>query len=312
MARKRMFDSEIINQDSFLELSMESKALYFLLGMEADDEGFVSYKKVLRLYGGTEDSLKLLIIKKYIIPFKSGVVVITDWKRNNYLDKNRIKETIYQIEKSLLIFNEQTERYELKEGLTEVKQMLNQNSIEENSIEESIINNICPSKDVQMLQQTNDICLDKCTPEIEIEKEIEIDNICPSKDGQSITDDKNNTTSSEKKVLDNNVIRAIEIYNLNCSNLPQIKKVTDKRKKAIKSFLKEFTIEQLEEICKIANGTDFLIGKNDRGWKADFDFIMRTDKATAILEGKYSNAIQQNKKENILKRMEGKIKDENR
>ena len=135
MARKRMFDLEIINQDSFLDLPMESKALYFLLGMEADDEGFINPKKVLRLYGGTEDSLKVLIAKNFIIPFSTGVIVITDWKRNNYLDKKRVKETIYQDEKNQLTYNEKTEKYEC---LTNVKQMLNQNRIEENSIEENI------------------------------------------------------------------------------------------------------------------------------------------------------------------------------
>ena len=80
----------------------------------------------------------------------------------------------------------------------------------------------------------------------------------------------------------------VETYNTYCTNLPQIQKITDKRKKAIDTFIKEFTQEQFEEICKIANVSDFLTGKNDRNWKADFDFIMRPDKATAILEGKYS------------------------
>ena len=117
MARKRMFDTEIINQDSFLDLPMEAKALYFLLGMEADDEGFVSPKKVLRIHGGNEDSLRILILK-----------------RNNYLDKKRIKETIYIEEKSLLTYNSTTEKYEC---LTDVKPMLNQNRIEESSIEEN-------------------------------------------------------------------------------------------------------------------------------------------------------------------------------
>ena len=127
MARKRMFDSEIISQDSFIELPMEAKALYFLLGMEADDEGFVNYKKVLRLYGGMEDSVKILAMKKFIIPFSSGVIVITDWKRNNYLDKNRLKETIYQDEKNQLKFNQITEKYELllNPYNSSVKQMLN-------------------------------------------------------------------------------------------------------------------------------------------------------------------------------------------
>ena len=142
-----MFDLEIINQDSFYELPMEAKALYFLLGMEADDEGFISPKKILRLYGGTEDSIRILVVKGYIIPFNSGVVVITDWKRNNYLDKNRIKETIYQEEKDQLKFNNKTEKYELKtQCLTDVKQMLNQDSIEENSIEENSIDIYSPTK----------------------------------------------------------------------------------------------------------------------------------------------------------------------
>ena len=78
------------------------------------------------------------------------------------------------------------------------------------------------------------------------------------------------------------------IYNAICTNLPQVQKLTDKRNKAIDNFVKEFTEEQFEQICTIANEADFLIGKNDRGWKADFDFLMRIDKATNILEGKYS------------------------
>lgn len=143
MARKRMFDSEIISQDTFIDLPMEAKALYFLLGIEADDEGFVNYKKVLRLYGGTEDSIKILAMKQFIIPFHSGVIVITDWNINNYLDKNRVTKTIYQNEKKLINFNQNTKKYELLLNPlnSSVKQMFNKclTSIEENSIEENSV-----------------------------------------------------------------------------------------------------------------------------------------------------------------------------
>lgn len=84
-------------------------------------------------------------------------------------------------------------------------------------------------------------------------------------------------------------IRIKDIYNLACTNLPQVQKMTDKREKAIDKFLEEFSEEQFEEICKIANTSNFLTGENDRGWKADFDFLMRIDKATNVLEGKYDN-----------------------
>lgn len=97
-----------------------------------------------------------------------------------------------------------------------------------------------------------------------------------------------------RKEKEDKRIRIKDIYNQHCSNLPQVQKLTDKREKAIDKFLKEFTEEQFIEICKIANYTDFLIGKNDKGWKADFDFLMRPDKATNVLEGKYNNSKSEN------------------
>ena len=136
MASKRMFDKDVIGIDDFLDLPMEAKALYFLLGMEADDEGFINPKKVIRLYGGTEDSIKILILKRFLIPFESGVVVITDWKRNNWLDKRRIKETIYIDEKAQITYNDMTNKYEY---LASAKQMLRENRIEEISTEENSI-----------------------------------------------------------------------------------------------------------------------------------------------------------------------------
>ena len=77
-------------------------------------------------------------------------------------------------------------------------------------------------------------------------------------------------------------------YNDECTNLPQVKVISDARKKAIKKFQQTFTLEQFGEICRVANESEFLTGNNDRGWKADFDFLLRVDKATSILEGKYS------------------------
>ena len=122
-----MFDKAIIDTDRFMDLSMSGKALYFLLGMEADDEGFVSYKKVMRIHGGNEDDIKILVAKNFVLMFESGVVVITDWNKNNYLDKNRSKKTEYQKEKKMLLLTKE-DKYEFNNGLT---------SIEESSIEES-------------------------------------------------------------------------------------------------------------------------------------------------------------------------------
>lgn len=143
MAQKRMFDKDIISQESFIELPMESKALYFLLGMEADDEGFVNHKKVLRNYGGSEDGIKILVAKNFIIPFKNGVVVITDWNTNNWLDRRRIKPTIYTKEKECLEVNKINHKYILaKPALSSGLESIEEYRVEEYRVEENNNNNI--------------------------------------------------------------------------------------------------------------------------------------------------------------------------
>lgn len=107
MARKRMFDIEIVDTDLFLEMPQSTQNLYFHLGMRADDDGFISNpKKIIRTIGANEDDLKLLITKKFIIPFETGVIVIRHWKINNYLRADRYTETIYKDEKRLLTEDE--------------------------------------------------------------------------------------------------------------------------------------------------------------------------------------------------------------
>lgn len=105
MAIRRMFSLQVVDTDKFTEMPISARLLYYELGMRADDDGFVaSPKKIIRSVGCSEDDLKLLIAKNYIIPFESGVVVIKHWKMNNYLRSDRYKKTIYQKEaKSLTL-----------------------------------------------------------------------------------------------------------------------------------------------------------------------------------------------------------------
>src|SRR6266446_6139663 len=102
MAQRRMFSSQIVSSDAFLEMPMTSQALYFHLGMSADDDGFVSPRKILRMIGAGEDDLKVLLSKGFVIPFDSGVIVITHWKQNNYIQADRYSPTIYKTERSTL------------------------------------------------------------------------------------------------------------------------------------------------------------------------------------------------------------------
>lgn len=121
MAQKRMFDRSITDNENFANMPMSAKALYFLLGMEADDEGFVSPRKVMGYHGANIDDLNILIAKNYCIRFESGIIVITHWHSNNYLDKSRIKRTQYQDERKLLGLTNMN-RYVFNNGLTSVVQ----------------------------------------------------------------------------------------------------------------------------------------------------------------------------------------------
>ena len=98
-----MFAKTIIDSDAFLDMPLTTQALYFHLSMRADDDGFINNpRKIQRTIGATGDDLKLLIAKKFIIPFESGIVVIKHWKIHNYIQNDRYKPTVYEEEKALL------------------------------------------------------------------------------------------------------------------------------------------------------------------------------------------------------------------
>ena len=98
-----MFAKTIIDSDAFIDMPASSRLLYYDLSMRADDDGFVnSPKKIARMTGASDDDIKMLILKNFIIPFESGVVVIKHWKIHNYIRKDRYQETVCVDEKALL------------------------------------------------------------------------------------------------------------------------------------------------------------------------------------------------------------------
>ena len=104
MAERRMFAKTIVDSDAFLDMPLSSQALYFHLSMRADDDGFVNNpKKIQRMIGCSDDDLKLLIAKSFVLIFDSGVIVIKHWRLHNTLRKDRYKPTIYQEEFKKLI-----------------------------------------------------------------------------------------------------------------------------------------------------------------------------------------------------------------
>lgn len=98
-----MFSKDITGSDAFLDMPASTQALYFHLGMEADDDGFIGNpKKVMRVLGASDDDIKILISKKFILVFESGVVVVKHHRINNNWDKYNCKRTMYLEEFSQL------------------------------------------------------------------------------------------------------------------------------------------------------------------------------------------------------------------
>lgn len=106
MAERRMFAKTIVTSDAFLDMPASTRCLYFMLGMVADDDGFVNNpKSIMRQAGATTDDMNLLIAKRFILTFQSGVVVIKHWCIHNTIQKDRYKETKYLDEKSTLMLD---------------------------------------------------------------------------------------------------------------------------------------------------------------------------------------------------------------
>ena len=90
MARRRMFSLDVVDTDRFLDMPSSTQALYFHLGMRADDDGFVaSPKRTAAMCGCSADDLNLLAAKGFVRPFESGVLVIIDWRKNNQIRPDR-------------------------------------------------------------------------------------------------------------------------------------------------------------------------------------------------------------------------------
>lgn len=130
MAKKRMLAIDIMSSDKFIEMPLSTQALYTHYNLNADDDGFVNApKRIQRYIGASDDDIKLLITKGYIIPFESGVLVITHWNKHNTIQKDRYTETDFIEEKNQLLLTDKGE-YVLANSIDTEKCLQNGNKME--------------------------------------------------------------------------------------------------------------------------------------------------------------------------------------
>lgn len=126
MSNRRMFSTKIIDSDAFMDMPASTQGLYFHLCMRADDEGFVGNpKKIMRMVGSAEDDLKVLLLKRFVLAFESGIVVIKHWLIHNTIRMDRFSPTSYQEEKKLLAIkknNSYTEKNNENKDILEIQE----------------------------------------------------------------------------------------------------------------------------------------------------------------------------------------------
>lgn len=150
MAERRMFAKSIVLSDAFLDMPMSARCLYFTLGMLADDDGFVgSPKAIMRQCGASEDDMRILVSKKYVLGFDSGVLVIKHWRLNNYLRNDRHVQTTYTEELDTLgiddkgAYTQNVEKMErLPVGIPNDNQVVGSRYTQDRIGKDSIDNNI--------------------------------------------------------------------------------------------------------------------------------------------------------------------------
>lgn len=239
MAQRRMLSKKICDTDAFLEMPLSTQALYMHLVLNADDDGFVgNHKRIMRMIGCREDDMKMLIGKRFLIGFESGVIVIKHWKIHNLIRKERYTETTYTKEKGMLE-TKSNRSYKLI-GL-------------DSEFQDYVIPN-----DTQM------------SPQVSIGK-------------VSLVEVKEHIV----EVVDYNSYK--DFFN-SLENLPNIIKLTDKRKRHLKARLDDYSNDELKDLWTKANNNNFLTGNNSKGWKADFDWLINLNNLVKISEGKYDSS----------------------
>ena len=246
MAERRMFAKTIIDSDAFLDMPLSAQALYFHLSMRADDDGFVNNpKKIQRMVGASDDDCKLLVMKRFILTFESGVIVIKHWKIHNYIQKDRYKETVYIKEKSTLSLNENNAYTECTHNVYTLE---TQDSIDKISIDKDKKENIKKDKEKDIYKYIKEKeCKEKDTTPFDtfISKySINVDNYSAM------------ITEMDFNLLD----KAFSESNWLCDNYVSLSRICKDYKKIVGGYYKDF-VKPKEEKPDHLTDAEFLILK---------------------------------------------------
>lgn len=261
LAQKRMFTMKIVDSDAFLDMPATTQCLYFHLNMRADDDGFIGNpKRIMKITGASEDDLRLLIAKRFVLTFEDGVIVIKHWRMHNTLSRDRYVETSYTDEKKMLLLKDNGS-YSLTGG----------NPIDDTRLIE---------RSGRQTQQRRN----KDATKTHSDKGLDIDkDIDKEKDNKLIV--------SKDTICQTDVRRVIEEWNklqeVGINPIRDIKQ-SSKRYQLLKGRIREYGMDDILKAIDNIRNSDFLRGENNRGWMITFDWFVRPNNFLKTLEGNYN------------------------
>lgn len=254
MAEKRMFAKTIVLSDAFLDMPMSARCLYFTFGMLADDDGFVSSPKgIMRQCGASMDDLNILIAKRYVLAFDSGIIVIKHWRINNYLRQDRYTPTTYVEEKETLSLDAKGAYVEAGEAASGIPPGI-----------PLVDHPVYPDKDREDKDRLEEDRLDQ-------ERE------------------DNGTLSDESVCRPEDVRRVVDAWQtLGIQKLRKIPDSTTNAGKMLRARIRDYGIGSVLEAIEIVRASDFLMGRV-KDFQITFDWFVRPNNFLNIVNGKYDN-----------------------
>lgn len=241
---------KICDSDAFLDMPLSTQALYFHLNMRADDDGFVGNpKRIQRTIGASEDDLKLLILKRFVLLFEDGVIVIKHWKMHNCIQSDRYHPTVYQDEMKML-YEKSNKSYTLDASKSK-----------------------CIQNDSKMIPCMETKCIQNVSSDLDLDLDLDSDL------------EKEKDREGSKKKIDYQQIA--DMYNETCVSFPKVTKLSENRKKAIRARLRVYTLEDFKQLFEMAEASSFLKGQNKRNWSANFDWLINDNNMAKTLDGNY-------------------------
>jgi hypothetical protein len=91
------------------------------------------------------------------------------------------------------------------------------------------------------------------------------------------------------KNIPTEIMEVMNAFHEICKSFPRVRKITPDRQKMVKERLSVYTLEEIKTVFQNAERSDFLKGRNDRKWKADFDWLLGEKNIVKVLEDKYTD-----------------------